>query len=345
MWSRFIDPTLWNLPASSQDASHPDCSRSLPLLPLFCTFAHLSIPTAFVHFHLYPSVDYAPPGAPTPAVPRPEKRPRDASGDGATGAPPAKRTAAAVQPAAPPVAATASEWMRHVQRLSATGCRIPPLAVLEGMEGIRKSILTKHDRAFSALQKCLIAQIRFDQASENGAVPCLVGNTMKMPAPQLLKDTPSLDGEAVAAARGKAISDLATACTSASAYVREIFEAQYNGGGEFAQGSCGWSCEGALDVLVNWRRQHGGTRCRLVCGIFSTERGSRGNTLSVGTHNVGESEHTDVEEDKKRLIPSTEAGQTQAKHVMQAVYAQFTPVHGLHAVHGELRALSDIYRT
>ncbi|KAK7046253.1 hypothetical protein R3P38DRAFT_3420860 [Favolaschia claudopus] len=42
-------------------------------------------------------------------------------------------------------------------------------------------------------QGTLVAAIRFDQASENGAVPSLVGNTMKLPAPQLLKDTPSLD--------------------------------------------------------------------------------------------------------------------------------------------------------
>ncbi|KAJ7602917.1 hypothetical protein DFH06DRAFT_350497 [Mycena polygramma] len=48
-----------------------------------------------------------------------------------------------------------------------------------------------------------------------------------MPVPQLLKETPSLDEvEAVAAARSKAASYLATVCTSAAAYVRELFEAQ-----------------------------------------------------------------------------------------------------------------------
>ncbi|KAK6978199.1 hypothetical protein R3P38DRAFT_3376885 [Favolaschia claudopus] len=161
---------------------------------------------------------------------RSTKRPREA-GDGSTsGAPPAKRAAAPAAAPAPvppvPVIPTASEWMRNVQRQSVL-FRVPPLAVLEGMEAIRDSTLSGFDRNLSSLQKALVAGIRFDQASENGAVPSLISNAMKLPAPQLLKDTPSLDEvEAVAAAREKAVSDLSTTCTSTSAYMRTIFEAQ-----------------------------------------------------------------------------------------------------------------------
>ncbi|KAK6987853.1 hypothetical protein R3P38DRAFT_2661229, partial [Favolaschia claudopus] len=162
---------------------------------------------------------------------RSTKRPRD-TGDGSpSGAPPAKRSAAAaaVAPASVPLvslAPTATDWMRHVQRQSGS-FRVPPLAVLEGMETVRDSALLGFDRNLSSLQKALVAAIRFDQASENGAVPSLIGNTMKLPAPQLLKDTPSLDEvEAVAAAREKAVSDLSTVHTSASTYVKAIYEAQ-----------------------------------------------------------------------------------------------------------------------
>ncbi|KAJ7789338.1 hypothetical protein B0H14DRAFT_3574125 [Mycena olivaceomarginata] len=164
-----------------------------------------------------------------PASARGPKRPRDGSDDAAaSGAPPAKRTAAPVKAVQLPLGPTTSKWMRHVQRQCPdTGARVPPLTVLEGMEAIRTSALSSHDRALAALQKALVAEIRFDQASENGAVPSLVANAMKMPAPQLLQDTPSLDEvEAVAAAREKAVSDLNTARASASAYMRAVFGAQ-----------------------------------------------------------------------------------------------------------------------
>jgi hypothetical protein len=37
----------------------------------------------------------------------------------------------------------------------------------------------------------------------------------------------------------------------------------------------------ALNILVNWWGQHGGTHCLLVCGIFSTSEGSRSKALSI----------------------------------------------------------------
>ncbi|KAJ7678041.1 hypothetical protein DFH06DRAFT_975820, partial [Mycena polygramma] len=105
---------------------------------------------------------------------------------------------------------------------------VPPPVVLEQLGTIRDERLKDFHHAQKQLQKALVTCERFDQASDNGAIPSIVSNAMKVPALQLLKGTPDIDSTDADVMNAKNIATEAcdNARAKATEYVSALYDAQ-----------------------------------------------------------------------------------------------------------------------
>ncbi|KAJ7658035.1 hypothetical protein B0H17DRAFT_992805 [Mycena rosella] len=119
-------------------------------------------------------------------------------------------------------------WTKVIAVCNTEMIKVPPPLVLEHFGTIRADALKEYQHAQKQLQKALVTYERFGQACDNGAVPSIVSNAMKVPTLQLLKGTPDVESTDadVVNLKGIATDTCDTARGNAADYVRAIYTAQ-----------------------------------------------------------------------------------------------------------------------